>query len=254
MNSTKSIPLNNIPLVQKHIPYAKKLARQFYLSRKHLGIDLDDFEGSALLGLCDAACSFKPEHGTDFTSYAYLRIRGEMYDLLRTGSGMSRRDFNTLFNRETSQLDSPEGSRYAKPLPYAPAKTPLELLSLSEILSDAGLKVFYNPKRKNIALSYAQNETPEDIAVSRAVKQELASLIEQLPEKHRAAIKHEYWEEPQESISRMSRSGVWRIRARALAELRALLVPCSKVVKISADLSRSKPSFPLLVHPAFCSR
>ncbi len=223
MNSGKSIPLNNLPLVQKHIAYAKKLARQFYLLRKHMGIDLEDFEGSAILGLCDAACSFNPETSPNFSSYAYLRIRGEMYDLLRMGSGMSRRDFNTLLNPEAAQSDAPEGSRYSKPLPYAPAKTPLELLSLSEILSDAGLKVFYNPKRKNVALTYAQNETPEDIAVSRSSKKHLAALIEKLPEKQRAAIKHEYWEEPQEGISQMSRSGAWRIRARALAELRAQL-------------------------------
>ena len=70
-------------LVIQHRTLASKLAKQFFRERGFRWAEWDDVESAAMLGLCEAARGFDPSRAQSFTTYAYIRIRGEMFDMLR---------------------------------------------------------------------------------------------------------------------------------------------------------------------------
>ena len=62
--------------------------------RRKLGKTMDegDLLGYGTQGLIEAAKSFDPSHGTPFAAFAYYRIRGAMFDGMRTMGWYSRSD------------------------------------------------------------------------------------------------------------------------------------------------------------------
>jgi RNA polymerase sigma factor (sigma-70 family) len=72
-------------LVEAHLPTAATYARCF----RRPGIDDDDLEQAALLGLCQAAKTFDP-NGAPFHVYARHRMRDRVFEVLDcpTGGGL----------------------------------------------------------------------------------------------------------------------------------------------------------------------
>ena len=90
MEDRLAVPEENLAYIQNNIKFAHRLARKFYRERENLGVDLDDYIGSAELGLCDAARRFDSTRGQSFETFAYARIRGSMSDLLRRSGSVPR--------------------------------------------------------------------------------------------------------------------------------------------------------------------
>jgi RNA polymerase sigma factor (sigma-70 family) len=69
-------------LVLQYMPLAKKLAAQ---RKKGLPkfVDLEDLISAAYLGLCEAASRFDTSKNVSFSTFAYFRINGAIYDYLR---------------------------------------------------------------------------------------------------------------------------------------------------------------------------
>lgn len=61
-------------LIEAHLDLARSVARRY----RNRGVDLDDLEQVALLGLTKAAQRFDADAGHDFLSYAVPTIRGEV--------------------------------------------------------------------------------------------------------------------------------------------------------------------------------
>jgi RNA polymerase sigma-B factor len=61
-------------LIEAHAPAARSMASRY----RNRGIDLDDLEQVALVGLVKAAQRFDPDAGHDFLSYAVPTVRGEI--------------------------------------------------------------------------------------------------------------------------------------------------------------------------------
>jgi RNA polymerase sigma factor for flagellar operon FliA len=78
-------------LVNEHLPLVYAIASK--LKRK-LGKTLEegDLVGYGTQGLIEAAKKFDPSHGTPFAAFAYHRIRGAMFDGMRTMGWYSRSD------------------------------------------------------------------------------------------------------------------------------------------------------------------
>ncbi|MDR7254829.1 RNA polymerase sigma-B factor [Nocardioides sp. BE266] len=73
-------------LVEENMPIARSMAARY----RNRGIDLDDLEQVALLGLTKAARRFDPEAGHDFLSYAVPTVRGELRRHFRDAGWMVR--------------------------------------------------------------------------------------------------------------------------------------------------------------------
>lgn len=73
-------------LIETYLGMAKSIASRY----RHRGIDLEDLEQVALLGLAKAAHRFDPDAGHEFVSYAVPTIRGELRRHFRDAGWMVR--------------------------------------------------------------------------------------------------------------------------------------------------------------------
>lgn len=76
-------------LAEQYSPYVRHIAGKIKrtLARE---IEFDDLVEYGMVGLLEAADRFDPAHGANFMTFAYYRIRGAIYDGLRSMAWMSR--------------------------------------------------------------------------------------------------------------------------------------------------------------------
>src|SRR3954469_7721506 len=79
-------------LIQQHLSLVQSVARKL---KKQITarVEFDDLVGYGSKGLVEAAERFDARHGVAFTTFAYYRIRGAMYDGIRTMGWYSRADY-----------------------------------------------------------------------------------------------------------------------------------------------------------------
>jgi len=79
-------------LVKKHLALVEAIARKV---KRTLGaaMEVDDLVGYGHKGLVEAAERFDGRAGVAFTTFAYYRIRGAMYDGIRAMGWYSRADY-----------------------------------------------------------------------------------------------------------------------------------------------------------------
>ena len=76
-------------LIITHLPLVKQIVGRILIKLPN-HIDKEDLESFGILGLLDAVEKFRPEAGVKFSSYAYTRIRGSIYDEIRKNSIVPR--------------------------------------------------------------------------------------------------------------------------------------------------------------------
>ena len=79
-------------LVEQHLNLVHSLASKL---QRRLGLTMEpgDLIGYGTKGLIEAAKKFDPKQGTAFSTFAYYRIRGAMFDGMRTMAWYSRADY-----------------------------------------------------------------------------------------------------------------------------------------------------------------
>ncbi len=91
-------------LLLRYRGIAVACAKQCYQGYVTNYVTLDDMVSYGVIGLMDAIERFDPSRGTDFKTYAFLRVRGAIIDELRADSSMDR--FRTSwFRRIDAALD-----------------------------------------------------------------------------------------------------------------------------------------------------
>jgi RNA polymerase sigma factor for flagellar operon FliA len=70
-------------LVVDFMPFAEALAGRYFREKKPVGVDVEDLQACAYLGLCRAATRFDPARGLKFSTYAYHRVLGAIRDAAR---------------------------------------------------------------------------------------------------------------------------------------------------------------------------
>ncbi len=93
-------------LIETNAGVARSMAGRY----RNRGIDLDDLQQVALLGLTKAARRFDPDAGHDFLSYAVPTIRGELRRHFRDAGWMVRpprrvQDLQALISRAQDELE-----------------------------------------------------------------------------------------------------------------------------------------------------
>lgn len=79
-----SIEIEN-PLVVEHMDFARNIARRLSLQVSRT-VAFEDILSFAQLGLIESAERWKPNRGTAFTTFAWYRIRGAVFDGLHAMS------------------------------------------------------------------------------------------------------------------------------------------------------------------------
>jgi RNA polymerase sigma factor for flagellar operon FliA len=86
--SSKSAALRE-EIILRYVPLVHYVLGRLGISQS-LGADYEDAAGQGLLGLIEAVDRYDPTYGTQFSTYATLRIRGKALDHLRSGDWLSR--------------------------------------------------------------------------------------------------------------------------------------------------------------------
>jgi RNA polymerase sigma factor for flagellar operon FliA len=213
-------------LVERHLSLVEALARKV---RKTLGasIDLEDLVGYGSKGLVEAAERFDARHGVAFTTFAYYRIRGAMYDGLRTMGWYSRADYARYRAEERANeyLRSQADRQGAAREQGATADTGADkaLGEVAEILS--GIATVHITSLE--AASHVADESlpaPDDAVESHRASRRVREAVAALPPKEKRLMELYYFADKnlEEAGAELGLSKSWacRLHARAVDLLR----------------------------------
>ena len=227
-------------LIKKYQEYTHSIVRQLMNKFSLPEMLYEEFIAAGYLGLVEAASRFNPKNGSEFSNFAYLRIRGSVIDSIRKNSDLKG-----------------EAYKYAKALKsmieFRTEETILEemqkgysnkILSKDKIQSNENGKAELKAKLSKImhyasigALSYKlslseveieekissknSHESPEEKLQIKQENKVLSELIKKLPAKEKLVIEKYYFEDLNfEEIGLLmdgiSKSWVSRIHKRAL--------------------------------------
>ncbi len=228
-------------LIEDHLALVQAIARKV---KKTLSasIEFEDLVGYGSKGLVEAAERFDPTQGVTFSTFAYYRIRGAMFDGLRTMGWYSRSDYaryraeeraNELLRahaeREAAERSAaarqPAGASRAAEGP-APSDTAAALAGIGEILSDIAA---VHITSLDAAASVADESLPAPDALidTGRLGARLRGAIQKLPARERQLMELYYYggknlEEAGETMG-LSKSWACRLHARAIQLLRAAM-------------------------------
>jgi len=217
-------------LIETNAAVARSMASRY----RNRGIDLDDLEQVALLGLTKAAQRFDPAAGHDFLSFAVPTIRGELRRHFRDFGWMVRpprrvQDMQTRIAGAQEELESqlgrsPRASEIAAHLGEDMSDV-VEALAADGCFTPTSLDAKVADGSSSIGDLLGQ----EDRALARAeAKVMLDPLMRMLSARDRRIVRLRYFhEQTQQEIADavgLTQAQVSRVLTRILAEMRAGLV------------------------------
>ena len=217
-------------LVETNIGVARSIARRY----RNRGIDVDDLEQVALLGLTKAAQRFDAAAGHDFLSYAVPTVRGELRRHFRDAGWMIRppRRVQDLQGRITRAQQELETSLHRSPRPSEIAvHLGEELDAVVEALSADGC---FTPTSLDLTVADGSSTLGDLIGTDdRAIESTeariiLAPVVRELSDRDRRVVHMRFYEErTQQEIAEavgLTQAQVSRVLTRILTALRAGLV------------------------------
>ena len=219
-------------LIEEHIALARSMASRY----RNRGIDLDDLEQVALLGLTKAAQRFDPGAGHDFLSYAVPTVRGELRRHFRDAGWSVRppRRIQELQARIAGAQEelSAQLSRSPRPTEVAvhlgaPLDDVVEALAADGCFSPTSLDAPVGDGASTLGELVAGADRDVEQAEARIV---LAPVVRRLSARDRRIVHLRFFEErTQQEIADavgLTQAQVSRVLTRILTELRsALTVP-----------------------------
>ncbi len=179
-----------------------------------LDLDLDELIALGREGLVQAARRFDPARGVSFSSYAYHRIKGAIYDGLRRQGWLSKTEyghFHACANAYVMNL----GDRAAEPAP-----TPEERVNdLASTLDDlAAIFIVTNVSSQEAAGVDARDGL--EALEEKRQNEEVRRALDRLPERERRVLELYYFSDRSlEETGRelgLSKSWASRLHARAV--------------------------------------
>jgi RNA polymerase sigma factor for flagellar operon FliA len=189
-------------------------------------VDLEDLVAYGQIGLVEAARDFDPSRGGRFSTYAYYRIRGAIYDGLSKMSWFGRQDQRRLrcdrMSNDVLRLEGEQAEAAAEGDLTADVRW---FRNVTRALAIVYLATQMDSERGNGLESVVDRSEPEApaIAVGREISQRLHELVAALPPEAATLIRATYFEglTLQEAGTRLGVSKSWasRLHARALQRL-----------------------------------
>ena len=185
-------------------------------------VELDDLVAYGEIGLHEAARDFDPNRGVRFTTFAFYRIRGAIYDGISRMCWTSRARYRRLrFEQMSNELLTEEGSSQAESSLELEAKW---FRQMSEKLGIVYLTSQCGDDGSTSESNWASTQEPAStIVANREIVEKLREVIDTLPNDHARLIRMIYFEGAtlQEAADRQGMSKSWasRLHARILDAL-----------------------------------
>jgi len=202
-------------LIERHIGYAHAIAADF-AGKYPPNITRADLERAAEFGLVQAAQSYDASRSASFTTFAYYRIRGAIFDEVRKSWHASHlkmgSDQATVEESRAASSVEEEYSPETQSDQRAPWGSGGQFVSLESACAER---------------VPAATESPATRVLRKEESEAIREAMRQLPHRHRLVLQAHYFEDlPLVHIGKqlnLSKSWVSRIHAQALAKLRRLL-------------------------------
>ncbi len=208
-------------LVEDHIPFVRSIARK--LREQVPMIEFDDLVGFGMQGLLEAAQRYDDRHGVAFTTFAYYRVRGAMFDGLRSMGWLPRSEYARVrFEERANSFIQSQAER----APEASGGNPVEerVRDLANALGGiAAVFVTLLDQKDEAQLPDDRLPAPEMIE-RQQMSARVRRVMARLPDKERFLIEQYYYhDQTLEQVGAsmgLSKSWTSRLHARALALLR----------------------------------
>lgn len=233
--TTRSLKLRE-ELVLRHVSLIHFVLGRLGVSTE-IGMDYEDLVHQGLLGLIDAVDRYNPDYGTQFSTYATVRIRGKVLDYLRSMDWLSRtarhrsKSIQKAIQTITSQTNIPPNEKeISEFLGIDLDKVHQGLLDSNKVI--VSLDALVNADDENETTLYDtladdNQMDPAEIASENDLKSHLISSIEKLSERDRLVLSLYYFEELTlkeiGKVLEVSESRACQIHAQAILNLQALL-------------------------------
>jgi RNA polymerase sigma-B factor len=219
-------------LVEDHLDVATSMAARY----RNRGIEPEDLQQVALLGLTKAAHRFDPDLGHDFMSFAVPTIRGELRRHFRDLGWVVRpprrvQELQSRISRAQAQLEqalgrSPRPSEVASHLGVGTDDV-VEALSADGCFTPTSLDTPLDDVATTLGDLIGVEDTTAEAVEAKVV---LEPLIAELPARERRILFMRFYEErSQQHIADavgLTQAQVSRILSRLLTQLRSSLEGC----------------------------
>lgn len=208
-------------LIRDHMPYAKRIAETVARDLPRW-VAFNDLHSAANEGLIHAADRFDPDRGASFSSFAYYRVRGAVYDYLRrTLSSDPYHRARASAQAAVDDLIESAGTSLPRSVadPRAAAAS-----SLAGILEDAATSFTLGEIGAAANAAPAPETDPERGATQGETHDGLRRAMQKLPERERTMIDGVYFQsltiEQAGASMGLTKSWASRLHARALTLMR----------------------------------
>jgi len=230
-------------LIKKYAPLVKYVAGKLAVGMPH-NVEFDDLVGYGVFGLLDAIEKFDPEKHVKFKTYAVTRIRGSIFDELRSIDWVPRsvRQKSREIEETISSLEAQLGraasdEEIAKALHISTEEFQEMLLKISGT-SLISLNEIWHISDENDKVSIAESIeapaslNPEVIVEKEEIKKIIIQAINDLPEKEKKVLVLYYYEDLTlkeiGEVLEVTESRVSQLHTKAIMRLRARLSSLKK--------------------------
>ncbi|WP_200763808.1 sigma-70 family RNA polymerase sigma factor [Nitrosophilus alvini] len=203
-------------IILEHTPLVKKVASKIYFKLpKDAGIEYDDLVNTGIIGLIKAIDMYNKDKAK-FSTYAYIKIRGEILDFLRSLHIVPRSMREKIKKEREENPDAKE----------TPLSNLAIMLSMEKALgSDGSLKI------SDTLVS--DDRSPEEEAIISEMREQIEEAMQELGDKERAALQMFFFEErePKEisQILGISQSRVSQLKSQAIIKVKKILTRLERI-------------------------
>jgi RNA polymerase sigma factor for flagellar operon FliA len=194
-----------------------------------------DMVGYGTQGLIEAAKKFDPRQGTTFGTFAYHRIRGAIFDGMRTMGWYSRADYAHYraeeraneYMAELAEREAAEkAAKLAGPSPDKPQDKSEILEEIAEILSGVATVHITSIEAARDAPD-DRFQAPDEAALEAEGRERVRAALARLPDKERQLMELYYFSDInlQDAGKKLGLSKSWasRLHSRAVKHMREAL-------------------------------
>lgn len=202
-----------------------------------IGMDYEDLVHQGLLGLIDAVDRYNPDFGTQFSTYATVRIRGKILDYLRTMDWLSRtarhrsksiqKAIQTLTSKTNVPPSEQEISDY---LGLDLEKVRQGLIDTNKIIVSLDALINVDDESENSLYDTLADENqadPAEIVTENDMKLRMVNSLKSLSDRDQLVLSLYYFEELTlkeiGKVLEVSESRACQIHSQAILNLQALL-------------------------------
>ncbi len=223
-------------IILRYVPLVHFVLGRLGISQA-IGADYEDAASQGILGLIEAVDRYDASHGTQFSTYAILRIRGKVIDQLRSHDWLSR-GARQRARQVQGAIDSfwekhhrpPSDEELAAVLQWdeeelrrALMDSSHILLSLDTIVTSDGDEV----TSLHEILADEEQEKPDELIENEELKETLTQIIQSLPQREQFVLSLYYYEhltfKEIGMVLDISESRVCQLHTKAILLLRSKL-------------------------------